>query len=170
MTEPIRRNVDANGVNLNVYVLTGTGQDPNTTPVVMLHGMRDVGLSLMPIADELASQGTEQDTDGRIVWAFDPRVGSVFADPAAGDSDRYWPHVHCPTCIVSGALAAEYWGRAIPGRNEREGMFAPGELEARVASFPAAEHIVFNGSGHMVHFDEPDRLAAAVKSFVSRIV
>ena len=126
MTEPIRRNVDANGVNLNVYVLTGTGQDPNTTPVVMLHGMRDVGLSLMPIADELASQGTEQDTDGRIVWAFDPRVGSVFADPAAGDSDRYWPHVHCPTCIVSGRWRPNTGGEPSPDATNGKGCSPPG--------------------------------------------
>lgn len=56
MTEPVRRSVDANGVTLNVYALPASNQAG--VPVVMLHGMRDVGLSLMPIAARLAEMRT----------------------------------------------------------------------------------------------------------------
>ena len=50
MSEPERLSVSANGVKLNVYRL-GPELDDARPPVVMLHGMRDVGLSLLPIAE-----------------------------------------------------------------------------------------------------------------------
>jgi len=307
MTEPVRRSVDANGVNLNVYEL---GSRTGNSPLVMLHGMRDVGLSLMPIAErlaaehpvyimdlrghgasdkpgnyamvqfvfdlycvmtrlvgspailfghslgghivsrfaalypdlatgaivveglgppdrrhaldpaqsvriegqrlkeslaapamqrplpdvafaaqrllannprlnparalELAHQGTERNANGELCWAFDPRVASVFVGLGQGDSAAYWPHVQCPTRIVAGALSAEYWGRAISADNGLDGDawdggFAAGELEARVDSFPDADLVLFDNSGHMVHFDEPERLAEVSLDFSRRL-
>ena len=53
MSEPQRLSVSANGVRLNLYRLgpEAGGQAPT---VVMLHGMRDVGLSLLPVAEAVA--------------------------------------------------------------------------------------------------------------------
>ena len=51
MTEPRRLRVNSGGVGLNVYSLG----DPDAPTVVMLHGMRDVGLSLMDTARTIAS-------------------------------------------------------------------------------------------------------------------
>lgn len=306
MTEPVRRSVNANGVSLNVYALSAPvppgPADEAKPPVVMLHGMRDVALSLMPVATrlaeshpvflmdlrghggsdkpgnyallqfvfdlhrvmtelvgepavllghslgghivsrfgalfpelvratviveglgppdarhagdastrlkmegrrlidtlsvpahqrplpsvafaaerllannprldpdralELARQGTTTDANGELNWAFDPRVGAVFLGGSA--SVEYWAQVRCPTCIVAGAHSAEYWGRAMPAGAEWQGAFAPGELEARAATFPDAELVVLQGSGHMVHFDEPDRLAEVTLDFLRR--
>jgi pimeloyl-ACP methyl ester carboxylesterase len=115
---------------------------------------------------ELAHQGTTSNDSGELNWAFDPRVGAVFL--GGGDSVEYWAHVRCPTCIVAGAHSAEYWGRAIPASAEWKGAFAPGELEARTATFPDAELVMLEGSGHMVHFDEPDRLAEVTLDFLRR--
>ena len=53
MTEPRRLTVDANGVSLNLYAI---GEESDGPPVIMLHGMRDVALSLMPVATRLAGQ------------------------------------------------------------------------------------------------------------------
>jgi pimeloyl-ACP methyl ester carboxylesterase len=127
---------------------------------------------------ELAHLGTEKNEHGELVWAFDPRVSAVFAGLGPEDSARHWPHVSCPTCVISGSLAAEYWGAAVRhspprtgplrGGSPRAGHFAPGELADRVASFTDAEHIELGGSGHMVHFDEPDRLAGTTLDFLRR--
>ena len=304
MSEPIRRTVTANGVDLNIYILAERAGASTSPPVVMLHGMRDVGLSLMPVAAELARdrtvylmdlrghglsdrpgsyamvqfvfdlqvlmtelvgapavlfghslggqiicrfaalypdlaraaivveglgppegrhsrdpeielateaeriqqtlaipeqqrplpsiefgaerllannprlaperalelarQGTTKTDSGDLIWAFDPRASAVFLGLGPDDSASYWPHIQCPTCIVSGAHASEYWGGALPANSDWTGEFAPGELEGRVDRFQNAEHVVMTGSGHMVHFDEPDRLAEVTAEFLRR--
>jgi pimeloyl-ACP methyl ester carboxylesterase len=117
---------------------------------------------------ELAHLGTEKNEHGELVWAFDPRVSAVFAGLGPDDSARHWPHVHCPTCVISGFLAAEYWGAAVRHSSPKAGHFAPGELAERVASFADADHVELGDSGHMVHFDEPDRLAEITLDFLRR--
>lgn len=117
-------------------------------------------------ARELAVQATERDADGNLVWAFDPRVASVFT--TSNESNRYWAGVGCPTLLVTGARAGEYWSRAVPGNVGWSGDYAPGELEARLALFTDHEHQQFENSGHMVHFDEPERLAEATCEFLRR--
>lgn len=119
-------------------------------------------------ASTLAQQATQEDADGNLVWAFDPRVAAVFVDLPHGDSERFWRAAACPTLLISGDHADEYWSQAIPAGADWSGQFAPGEFEARVAQFQDAEHLAFDGSGHMVHFDEPQRLAAASHDFLRR--
>jgi pimeloyl-ACP methyl ester carboxylesterase len=126
-------------------------------------------------AMELARQGTRVSTDGQLEWNFDPRVQTVFvgSDADADASERYWGDVRCPVSIIAGDLAGEYWSRAVSGKkgpadSDWTGDFAPGELEARVATFLDAELVRMPGSGHMVHFDEPERLARATLDFLER--
>ncbi len=119
-------------------------------------------------AMELARLGTMTGEDGALHWAFDPRAQSVFVGADADANERYWTSVRCPTCIVAGAHAAEYWRSAMPTGSSWTGAFAPGELEARVALFPDAELVTLAGSGHMVHFDEPEALAEATLDFLRR--
>jgi pimeloyl-ACP methyl ester carboxylesterase len=114
----------------------------------------------------LARQATRRDALGQLVWAFDPRVANVFLGVRREDTERYWRHVACPTLIVSGDLADEYWRAQMP--LEWSGRFAPGELEARVATFPNAEHVAFAGAGHMVHYDQPRALSRAVADFLEK--
>ena len=52
MTEPQRSIVESVEVNLHVLMLG----DPANPPLVVLHGMRDVALSLMPVAHALAQE------------------------------------------------------------------------------------------------------------------
>lgn len=119
-------------------------------------------------ATMLARQATQKDADGNLVWAFDPRVAAVFVGLPHGDSERFWRAVTCPTLLISGDHADEYWSQAIPAGADWSGQFAPGEFEARIAQFQDAEHLAFDGSGHMVHFDEPQRLATASHDFLRR--
>ena len=67
-------------------------------------------------------------------------------------------------CIVSGALSYEYWGSQLGS----DGRFREGEMEERVGHFPNAEHHWFDHSGHMVHYDEPDRLANTLRTFLEK--
>ena len=119
-------------------------------------------------AREIARLGTVRNEAGELNWAFDPRVQTVFTGSDGDASERYWARVRCPVCVISGALAGEYWGHALAADADWSGDFAPGELEDRIAIFPDAEHVAMPGSGHMVHFDEPDALAEATLDFLRR--
>jgi pimeloyl-ACP methyl ester carboxylesterase len=82
------------------------------------------------------------------------------------DSEDHWRNVRCPVCIVSGGLAAEYWRTQMP--MEWDGAFAEGELEARIALFPDVAHVHFPDAGHMIHYDDPERLAQVAADFLEK--
>jgi pimeloyl-ACP methyl ester carboxylesterase len=112
----------------------------------------------------LAEHATRRSAAGDLVWAFDPRVRSVFLGVPHGDAERYWRQVRCPTLVVSGGLAHEYWRTQMS--IEWDGTFAPGELENRVRCFPDAEHVIVPDAGHMVHYDREDAVTHAVADFL----
>jgi pimeloyl-ACP methyl ester carboxylesterase len=118
-------------------------------------------------AQALASQATTRDPQGNLIWAFDQRVSAVFLG-SQGDSERYWKSVRCPVLLITGEHAGEYWSTSAPPGSDWNGRFAAGELEARLAMFRDHEHLAFEDSGHMVHFDEPERLAHATHDFLRR--
>lgn len=95
--------------------------------------------------------------DSGYAWAFDSRASSVFVGASRANDAKFWRNIKAPVCLVSGALSFEYWGREMSDENF-DGRFAAGEMEQRVDEFPSAEHQWFEQSGHMVHYDEPDRL------------
>ncbi len=100
-------------------------------------------------------------------WAFDPRASSVFVGTSRAWNETFWRQVKAPTCIISGTLSHEYWGREMPAA-QFSGHFAEGEMEARAGAFANHEHHWFDGSGHMVHYDEPDRLAETCRTFLEK--
>lgn len=102
-------------------------------------------------------------------WAFDPRVASAFVGFSIDDSQRLWQAVACPVLTITGDHAHEYWRSAMPYPNY-SGQFQDGEYQARIAHFDTIAHEAFDGSGHMVHFDEPERLAQRSLAFVERIL
>lgn len=117
-------------------------------------------------ADAIAPHLIEA-VDGALRWAFDSRANSVFLGVSTADNVRFWEQVEAPTCFVSGSLSYEYWGRemATPGFT---GHFAGGEMETRVQHFKHQQHHWFDQSGHMVHYDEPERLGALCRQFLEQ--
>ncbi len=119
---------------------------------------------LNPERARVIAEHLVQETPDGLQWAFDPRAASVFIGADPHTDAKFWRGVKAPTCIVSGRLAHEYWGREFSPA-EFSGHFAPGEMEQRVAQFANAEHHWFDQSGHMVHYDEPERLAELAIQF-----
>ena len=117
-------------------------------------------------AREIAVVATRREPDGQLRWAFDARVASVFLGVSRQETEHYWRAVRCPTLVVTGDQAAEYWRGQMPLPND--GEFAPGELEARIRCFADAEHVTIAGAGHMVHYDRPADLTAFVEDFLGR--
>ena len=94
MSEPERLSVSANGVMLNVYRF-GPEQSEATPPVIMLHGMRDVGLSLLPIALELAEE--------RRIYLADLRGHGLSDCPGAYAMPNSVYDLHCLVSELVGA-------------------------------------------------------------------
>ena len=117
-------------------------------------------------AAEIAANLATTGPDGKLYWNFDPSVPMVFVGQE--DAFKYWPFVKCPTLIVNGDHSGEYWQKIYPPMDGWTGGFARGELEERVAVFPQGELARLAHSGHMAHFDEPERLAELTLAFLQR--
>jgi pimeloyl-ACP methyl ester carboxylesterase len=116
----------------------------------------------------IAHKAVRADPDGTLHWAFDSRAQMVFVSAGLTPSDIFWRAVQCPALIISGDLAHEYWGTRNPHDEHFDGSYAPGEMEARASIFPKGEHLHFTHSGHMVHYDEPERLATETLNFLEK--
>ncbi len=102
-------------------------------------------------------------------WAFDTRTNSVFIGNSRDQDEMFWRAVRAPTCVISGALSFEYWGKQLSGFGDTyTGRFAEGEMETRAAHVKSHEHHWFANSGHMIHYDEPERLAQVVTTFLEK--
>lgn len=119
-------------------------------------------------ARTFAAALTRRDEAGRLVWAFDSHTGAAFVRADNEDGPRFWRAVQCATLVISGDLAYEYWRGQFGNLPGFDGRYAPGEMERRAALFPRGEHCAFHHSGHMVHYDEPERLIAVIEDFMAR--
>ncbi|MDA1073480.1 MAG: alpha/beta hydrolase [Proteobacteria bacterium] len=119
-------------------------------------------------AQIIARKAVLKGEDGQLRWAFDSRAQSVFVNVSQTQPEDFWRQVQCPTLVISGDLAHEYWGTRRPSEEHYDGAYAPGEMEARAAIFPRGEHLHFKQSGHMVHYDEPARLTMETRSFLEK--
>ena len=146
----------------------GAAVGPLPSPEFAITRLKKNNPRMVPtLVDTFAAHITETTDDGTLVWAFDPRAPSVFFGP--DDGEHYWTAVACPTLLVHGVHAHEYWGKALPAGSNWDGKFLPGELEARAALFRNSELAHLHHSGHMVHFDEPVRLAEVTLDFIRRL-
>ncbi len=118
-------------------------------------------------AARLAPHLTRSAGGGRLSWAFDSRAASVFIGSDGRENEKFWRQIQAPTCIVSGTLSYEYWGQQMSA-DDFSGKFAEGEMENRAAQFRNHEHHWFDHSGHMVHYDEPNRLGLLCRKFLEK--
>jgi pimeloyl-ACP methyl ester carboxylesterase len=102
---------------------------------------------------------------GKLRWNFDPKANGVFVGTSYQENARFWRQIKSPTCIVSGLLSYEYWDKEFAS-GDKYRHFKEGEMESRTREFKNAQHHWFEESGHMVHYDEPDRLAKLCNTFL----
>ena len=105
-----------------------------------------------------------KETDDGLVWAFDSRASSVFVGASRANDAKFWRNIQAPACVVSGSLSYEYWGAEMGDANF-DGRFAENEMQERIDLFQDCQHHWFEQSGHMVHYDEPGRLADLCTQF-----
>lgn len=114
-------------------------------------------------ARELALLGTRAREDGTLEWKFDPMLTTMaVTDPFDLDfAMAWWRRITAPALIVHGGESGEFW-RDRPGAVYLE----PDDLQRRLACFRDVQFVEIPGAGHMVHFDRPGELLAALRTFL----
>ncbi len=114
-------------------------------------------------ARDLALLGTRAREDGMLEWKFDPMLAtlSVTGPFHLEYSMAFWRRIAAPVLLVHGAESGEFW-RGQPGAVYLE----PDDLRRRVGAFRDAHLVEIAGAGHMVHFDRPAELVAAIRAFL----
>jgi pimeloyl-ACP methyl ester carboxylesterase len=137
-------------------------------------GMRDYG-SVEEVAERLRRNNPRL-TPERAAWLAphwarrNPANGrwEIQGDPAhkrttpilyrAEEVTACWARIAAPVLWVEGRQTdvARYWGDQYPRA----------EFEARLAVVPQCERVVLDDAGHMLHHDQPERLAAHIERFL----
>ena len=107
----------------------------------------------------LAPHWAQQSAGGDIVLRFDPRHKIV--NPVMNQVDQLiacWKRITCPVLWV---LTNE-----VDMRNWRKDT--PAELRERKQAFQNLSEILLEDSGHMMHHDQPEKLAAIIEAFLTQ--
>ncbi|HKI74678.1 MAG TPA: alpha/beta hydrolase [Pseudomonadales bacterium] len=116
----------------------------------------------------IVEHGTEPHPDGGIRWKWDPAINMVWSTFSHDESELQWGLIECPVLIVTGDESMQYWSRRNLGDTQIEGILAR-ETTRRLGLFRDARHVVIEGAGHMVHYDQPGALNACIGSFLDDI-
>jgi pimeloyl-ACP methyl ester carboxylesterase len=117
-----------------------------------LSRMQEANRHLTPDqARHLTLHGVRQNEDGSYSWKFDNYLRSFPPLGMRPDEVRHlWSRISCPTLLVYGL---ESWASN------------PAE-DGRAAHFRNARLALFEGAGHWVHHDQPERFIAEVRQFL----
>jgi pimeloyl-ACP methyl ester carboxylesterase len=104
------------------------------------------------LACHLTIHGLAQNEDGTYCWKFDPYV-RPFApyDMSRSEIEHLWGRIACPVLLMWGTQS---W-HTDPEKDGRAGHFR----NVRVAAF--------EGAGHWVHHDQPERFMAELEAFLA---
>ncbi len=118
-------------------------------------------------ARRLVERGTEPAPGGGLRWKWAPDSSKVWSTIGIDDIEEIWSWIRCPVLVVTAAESARYWTqRGLSDPVSPEAFAA--DLERKLARFADAEHVVVDGAGHMLHYDQPDALVRAVRDFLKR--
>jgi pimeloyl-ACP methyl ester carboxylesterase len=119
----------------------------------------------------LAEVGTKPGPDGGLVWKFDPRTRDWMASIDHRFTEECWRATVCPVLAIGGADSWDTWwsARVPPAAQVRPRIrMAPAEWSAKLTAFPDVEEVELADAGHMVQFDQPERLNEVIADFLDR--
>jgi pimeloyl-ACP methyl ester carboxylesterase len=116
----------------------------------------------------LAEEGTVPGPEGGRVWRHDERTWHWIASIDYDALARRWAAVTAPVLAVSGAEAWEGWWARPGGPSQGRTRMTDQQLAERLALFADLEHVEVPEAGHMLHFDQPDRINQLVNDFLDR--
>lgn len=118
----------------------------------------------------LAQEGTIPDADGGRMWRHDERAWHWIASVDNVALEQRWSAIGAPVLAVSGAEAWETWWARPGGPAAERVKMTDEQFAARLALFSDIEHVELPEAGHMVHFDQPERINQLVNDFLGRRV
>lgn len=107
------------------------------------------GLTWGPVTDEqwhhMAEHNARALDDGRITYAYDPRIAEVFEHEPIGEVDLwpYWDAITCPTLLIQGGKSVLLTDKIIEDMDERG---------------PDCELVVFEDCGHVPSLMAPQQI------------
>ena len=118
----------------------------------------------------LAEVGTRPHPDGGLAWKWDPLLQTVFGSFNLQMMEIAWEQVRCPALVLEGADSPPLRWREL-GSDSLRGTYSDegpqrDQRQQLASLFPDAEFEEIAGAGHMIHFDEPERLNAAIGRFL----
>jgi pimeloyl-ACP methyl ester carboxylesterase len=106
------------------------------------------------LALELARWGMKRNDGGNWVWKFDPLHRTMAPQPFySGQAVEFFRRIECPVLLVHGSES----------RQTRRP-----DMEERLEAIAHHSVVEVGNAGHMVHHDNPERLAEVVTEFLSR--
>ena len=118
----------------------------------------------------LAQEGTIPGGDGGRLWRHDERTWHWIASVNQVALEQRWSAITAPVLAVSGAEAWETWWARPGGPFADRVKMTDEQLAGRLALFSDIEHVELPEAGHMVHFDQPERVNQLVNDFLERRV
>jgi pimeloyl-ACP methyl ester carboxylesterase len=104
-------------------------------------------------ASDLARAGMKLNAAGKWLWKFDPLHRTAAPQPFyAAQALEFLRRIQCPVLIVDGEQS-----------HQRQRM----DKQQRYDAIAKREQVVIENAGHMVHQDNPQKLAAAVADFLA---
>ena len=101
---------------------------------------------------DLARSGMKQNNKGKWIWKFDPLHRTAAPQPFyTAQAIEFFRRIHCPVLIVDGSESRQ------TRRTDKQD---------RYESLADVRRIVIDRAGHMVHQDNPGRLAEVVRAFL----
>ena len=102
------------------------------------------------------------------MWRHDERTWHWIASVDHSVNEQRWSAITAPVLAVSGAEAWETWWARPGGPSANRTQLTAEQFDARLALFPDIEHVELGEAGHMVHFDQPQRINELVADFLAR--
>ena len=137
--------------------------DAATERLLAAHGRLD-----RDRARVLAAEGTRPGPDGGLVWRHDDRTWHWVTSIDQVALEERWGAITAPILAVSGTEAWDTWWATPRGPDRLRIRMTDQEFAERLALFADIEHVDLAEAGHMVHFDQPDRISELVDEFLRR--
>ncbi len=118
----------------------------------------------------LADEGTVVTDDGQRVWCYDGRTWQWIASVDHRELEHRWSAITAPVFAVTGTEAWDTWWARPGGPVDGRVRLTPAQFAERLGLFADIEHVELADAGHMVHFDQPDRVNELVANFLRRRV